>query len=327
MDLDTARPFRGSEAVAAGQVTKGLLRGREFRRVEADTYVGARVADSPLLRVRAALVRGGPTAVATGWSACVVHGLDVASRPVPLEIAAPDRRLRPGPGLTVRRARVPEEEVTEVDGTRATTMLRTALDLAARSGPAWSAVDRVVDPLTDAVVAADALACRGGFTADDLRSAAACHGGCRRVRRVERVAALLDPRPDSPPESRARVALVLAGLPRPRVRHPVRDAHGVGRELDLAWPEFRVAVEYDGRDHALSDRRGRDIDRLDALRRAGWVVIVVTAVQVARPRWLADRVREELLARGWVPGPNPWGDVVAENEAWAYRVRPSGRSG
>lgn len=169
MVLDTSRPFRGSHAVRAGELTWGLLTGAGFRRLEFDTYVAADVPDTPLLAVRAALVRGGPHAVATGWSACVVLGLDVAPpRPKPLEIATPDRQLRPGPGLvTSRRAFAPDDVVVE-HGYRTTSALRTAYDLATRSGRAATALDRVVGPLADAVVAADALARLGGFGADDL---------------------------------------------------------------------------------------------------------------------------------------------------------------
>ena len=69
--------------------------------------------------------------------------------------------------------------------------------------------------------------------------------------------------------------------------------------LDLAWPEFKVAVEYDGHDHAQAVRRGRDLDRLEALRERGWIIIVITAVQLARPDRLSDQVRRALSERGW----------------------------
>ena len=38
----------------------------------------------------------------------------------------------------------------------------------------------------------------------------------------------------------------------------------------MAWVGFRVALEYDGRDHAVDDRRGRDLDRREALLARGW---------------------------------------------------------
>ena len=78
----------------------------------------------------------------------------------------------------------------------------------------------------------------------------------------------------------------------------VLDGGRLVARVDLAWPEWKVAVEYDGHDHALDDRRGHDVDRIDELRRLGWVVITVTSRQFARPGWIESRVREELAARG-----------------------------
>lgn len=193
MTIETNRPFRGSAAVRAGELTWGVLTGPRFRRVEGDIYVGAEVPDSPLLRVRAALERGGPTAVATGWSTVVALGLDALPGPRPTEIAVADRRLRPVSDTVARRVRLTADEVDETDGVRHTTALRTAYDLARRSGPERSAVDRVIGPLTDAVVVADALARHGGFTGDDLLAVARDRPGARGGRRVPAVAALLDP--------------------------------------------------------------------------------------------------------------------------------------
>lgn len=319
MDTDLEHPFRGSDAVRRGGVTWGLLTGPGFLRLGHDVYVAAGTADTDLSRVRALLARGGPDAVATGWSACSALGLDVASRTHPIEINAVGHRLAPVAGTTVWRQRLPPDEVTVHDGVPTTTALRTAFDLACRSGPVASAVDRVIDPLMDAVVAADALARVGGFTGPDLAEFAARHRGARGVRRVARVAALLDPGSDSPPETRARLRIVFAGLPRPVLQFPV------GRYLlDLAWPAFRVALEYDGRDHALCDRRGRDLDRLEDLRGDGWIVLVATGVQLTRPPWAPRKVREALEGRGWRPGRNEWEHLLAENARASRTAAPRG---
>lgn len=290
--MDDGRPFRGSDAVRAGRVTWGRLSGPGFRRVGADTYVAADVPDEARTRVLAAAVRGGPSTVVTGWSACVLLGIDVVPRPEPpVEIAVHGRQLRPEPGLVARRQLFDGADVVEEDGVRVTTPLRTAFDLATRTG------------LVDAVVAADGLGRRGGFTGHDLAALADRRPGLRGVRRVRRVAELMDPRSESPMETRTRLVVVLGGLPVPELQHEVFDEYGFVARLDAAWPEFRVALEYDGRDHALDDQRGRDLDRREALRRLGWEVIVVTGRQVyRRPDGIVARVREALTARGWQPG-------------------------
>ena len=108
----------------------------------------------------------------------------------------------------------------------------------------------------------------------------------------------MDPASESPRESRVRVRLVLAGLPVPVCQHVVLDGRRFVARVDLAWPEWKVALEYDGHDHTLDDRRGHDVDRLDELRRLGWVVITVTSRQFARPGWIESGVREALVERG-----------------------------
>jgi very-short-patch-repair endonuclease len=77
-------------------------------------------------------------------------------------------------------------------------------------------------------------------------------------------------------ESRVRLGLTDAGLPRPKAQWAVRDAAGgfVAR-LDLAYPEHTIAIEYDGAWHWK--QRRQDDRRRDAARRLGWHVVVVSA--------------------------------------------------
>ena len=209
----------------------------------------------------------------------------------------------------MRRNRLPEKDITVRYGIRTTTPLRTAFDLATRWGPL---PENSIEPLLDAVAAVDALARTGRFGAAELVGFARDHRGARGVRNVADVAALLDPRADSPQESRMRVKVVLAGLPRPVVRLELRDRFGCRiYELDLGWPDYRVGGEYDGRDHTRYDRRWRDVDRHDHLRRWGWRMVTVTSKQLARPLWVPQRFAEALSERGWTPSP----DAGAE---WAH---------
>jgi very-short-patch-repair endonuclease len=91
------------------------------------------------------------------------------------------------------------------------------------------------------------------------------------------VAELVDPGAESVQESRLRVRLVLAGLPRPVTQFVVeRDGRFVAR-LDLAWPDLRVAVEYDGLWHGDPEQFHRDRRRLNRLLGEDWIVLHVTA--------------------------------------------------
>ena len=281
--FDATTPFRGSEALATGRLTRGELRGPRFRKLGTDTYVSAAVPDDARLAVHAASVAAGPGAVVTGWSATVWWGCDVLPwPPPPVELAVPDRRLRTAPGLVASRCRIRPEDVTVSDDVRLTTTVRTAYDLAVRCD------------LDTAVVAADGLGHVGKFGAAELLALAEELGSRRGCRRLAEVAGLMDPKAESPQETRVRLRLLRSGLPHPVTQFEVYDRRRWVARVDFAWPERKLALEYDGWDHTQDDRRGLDIDRIDDLRRLGWTVIVVTKRQYRRRGWIEKRVREEL---------------------------------
>jgi very-short-patch-repair endonuclease len=82
-----------------------------------------------------------------------------------------------------------------------------------------------------------------------------------------------------------------AGLPEPVLNHDVYDEHGefLGC-VDLAYPEKKIAVEYNGTIH--STRYAADVERLAKLRAAGWEVIEVTSA--SRTEDILERIRRAL---------------------------------
>lgn len=87
-------------------------------------------------------------------------------------------------------------------------------------------------------------------------------------------------------ESKARVQLLDAGLPDPQVNLNVHDSNGefVAR-VDMAYELERVAIEYEGRHHALdAEQFEKDVYRIRRLGDIGWTVIRITAKDVADPR-------------------------------------------
>lgn len=107
---------------------------------------------------------------------------------------------------------------------------------------------------------------------------------------------------ESRPETLLRLVLLDAGLPEPLLNETLRDATGsfLGR-CDLVYPEWRVVVEYDGDHHRSNTAQyERDLSRLDAIRRVGWIVIQVRSHGLfSRPDVTVAKVRAALRESGW----------------------------
>lgn len=108
--------------------------------------------------------------------------------------------------------------------------------------------------------------------------------------------------PRSPAETRLRLVLARNGLPAAEISWVLREANGAFvAELDLAYPDWKIAVEYDGRVHAEDLRQfARDADRWDAIRARGWQHVRVLAHHLRGNGEPAVRkVREALRRAGW----------------------------
>ena len=151
-------------------------------------------------------------------------------------------------------------------------------------------------PVPMAVADLDVVLRRG--LVDRSVLAAHVHGRSDRgIRDARRAVGLVDPLAESRPESQVRVHLVLAGLA-PVPQYWIEDADGRIARTDLAFPEWKVAVEYDGqwRDGQLW-ALNRDRERLNRVHAAGWDVVFVTAPLLANPRKMVATVRTAIDAR------------------------------
>jgi very-short-patch-repair endonuclease len=95
-------------------------------------------------------------------------------------------------------------------------------------------------------------------------------------------------------ETRLRVLLVLAGLPRPEVQVSIQDDKGrfLGRP-DLLYRRQRLAIEYDGGNHR--ERLVDDNRRQNGLVGAGYRLLRFTAADVyGTPHTVAMQVRSGL---------------------------------
>ncbi len=282
-------PFSGRASVAQGLLTRDMLRGRSWRRLFPDVYVHAsayRPADHRMWCEGAAVAL--PDGVLAGPSAAFLWGAPLLARDAPVTVCV-GRRARPWPHprLAVVRSDLAAGDLDRFGGLPVTTPLRTAFDLGRRL------------PRGDAVVAVDALLHRRLVTLGRLRGYASERTGWPGTRRLAEVLALATPLAESPMETRLRLLLIDAGAPPLTPQHEVRDARGrfVAR-LDLAYPRWRIGIEYEGDHHRERAQFRRDVARLGELREAGWLVLRFTADDVLRrPARVAAQVAAAIRER------------------------------
>jgi very-short-patch-repair endonuclease len=85
-----------------------------------------------------------------------------------------------------------------------------------------------------------------------------------------------------------------SGLPSPVAQYRVIAAGRSVARVDFAWPEQRVALEYDGLWHGEPGQFAKDRRRLNRLTAAGWRVIFVTAADLRDPEALLARIAAAL---------------------------------
>ncbi len=217
-------PVIGSEAVAAGTLTRHALR-RDYIALHQDVYIRRGTEITPVARAKAAWLRSKRRGILAGFSASALHGARWINPARPATII--DTNRRPSRGVEATADRIEEDEICVIDGMRVTTPARTALDLACRY------------PVDAAVAAIDALARATRLKMADVDLLAVRYRGRHGIRSARVALDLVDPGAESPQETRVRLILIRAGFlqaadPDPRLRRirrvGRRTRHGVGRD-------------------------------------------------------------------------------------------------
>jgi very-short-patch-repair endonuclease len=278
--------FLGAPHRRTGVLTADTLRSGAWRHLYRDTFADAEIEPTHGLRCASARLVIPPGAAIGGRSAAWLHGIELVTTEEPVEVITPiGANFGPVRGLTIRTTDLPAADVIERDRLRFTTPERTAWDLA-RFNDTPEAVAYLDAMLRARLIQLPALQAR-------LRATTVRWGS----RRVAVALGLVDHRAESPQESRLRVKLTLARLPRPVPQYDVALRGRFVARVDLAWPARRVAVEYDGTWHADTGQFHRDRRRLNQLAVAGWTVIHVTAVRMHEDfAGVVDEVRAALAA-------------------------------
>lgn len=258
------------QAGASGtQATRRIATGR-LERVERGVYAVDGLPPDPNREILA-------TILATHGLVGVSH-LAAARR---LEI--PGYRLAPQElsverGVRLRRAGIRIHESTdlhrcrlvEIDGVPVTDAARTLLDLARYVGPKR--------------LARNMEACRRMGLVDwpELIRTLVAHArrgrpGIRRFREVLAANCHRDTITDSDLELMVLALLLEHGLPEPVLHHQIWDGDRFVAEVDLAYPERRIAMECDGDIHLEKDVHERDLPRQNDLILLGWTVLRFTS--------------------------------------------------
>ncbi len=279
----TTGPFNLEEARRHG-LTKDHLLGASWRRLGGGVYALRAIANNPDVVLAATSRRLPMSAVFSGRTAGWLHGLDLPPCD-PVEVTLPlgsyTSRLT---GIVVRRSEVGASERVRRRGLPTTSAVRTLADLGRRL------------PLVEAVAALDLALHERLLRSGDLRSWVCSHPRYPGLAHLLRTIELAEPATESVMETRLRLILVIAGLPRPQAQVSLYDeaGHFLARP-DFYYPLHRLALEYDGayhRENLTGDNR-----RQNRLVDAGYRLLRFSAADVlSAPESIVALVRRALSA-------------------------------
>jgi hypothetical protein len=100
-------------------------------------------------------------------------------------------------------------------------------------------------------------------------------------------------------ETWTRLTLVDGGLPEPLLDYDVYDeVRRFIARVDMAYPQWKIVIEYEGEHHNSADEWEHNIDRYAALEAEGWLIIRVTrSLLFTTPDKLVARVRGAISRR------------------------------
>ena len=290
--LPVDQPFTTAMALGAGMskralttlVTEGLLR-RPVRGVYLSTAAG----DSLALRAAAlrlvvpadCVVVDGHAGWLRGAEMTLAPGEHLELRPLSLFRPSGTGRLRNEISSSGERW-LPDEHVTEFDGLRVTTEIRTAWDLGRVRWPSRG------------LAGVDQMLRLGRFTHEELLAGIDQFRGHRWVTTLRAIGPLADGRAESPPESVLRLLCHENLLPMtPQVE--VWDGSRFVARLDLADESLLAGVEYDGREwHSTPEQQRHDRRRRADAVGQGYLVEAFTKHDLFESR--ARAAEEKIIA-------------------------------
>jgi len=266
--INDAMPFTVAQARSLGLDRSSLrtaLETHRVRRVLHGVYIDAMVPDSRRARLESVRRVMPVRAVACNETAAWLFGVDTF-KPSEQFTLIPSFLVPHGTsrirsrGVRCRQAIVDAADVTVIDDVSLTNPLRTSSDL----------LRRLYRPY--ALAAADGFARAGLVHPGEVQDYVARLKGYPGIVQARSLAGMIEPRAQSPGESWQRLRILDAGFPRPEAQFEVIDEFGNRYILDHAYPDLRIASEYDGREFHTDERhRAHDQGRREYLSATqGW---------------------------------------------------------
>jgi uncharacterized protein DUF559 len=267
-----------------------MLKGRSWRRLMHDVYVAADAynGDDHRMWCEAVAHTLNSGDAIDRYSAAFLWGVDLLPRACPVSVSVTGSAAGwPHSRRTVHRTRLDPGDITTYAGLPVTTPLRTAFDLGRQP-------QRV-----HALIALDAVCHRLLVQTSEIADYVTERTRWPGAARLRLLLRLVDGRAESPMETRLRLLLHDAGAPAPIPQYEIRDEDGrFLARVDLGYPQWRIALEYEGDHHRERTQFRRDITRVNALRQAGWLVLRFTADDVLRhPQVLVEQVMGAIRER------------------------------
>lgn len=254
-------------------------------------------------RLLAAVVLSVPRGVASHRAGAKLLGAHWDDRAVPpIELCVPDRALpdrdfhrtrerSPGVDIVVHEnGDLPRTAPIFVDGIPTTPPLRLAVDLGS------------VVPFDQYRRAMSQLMKNHGLDWQALDRTYRCHSvqgrnGCGALRDLLERHFGNEGVPDEVVEARCADLLIAAGLPAPDHQVEVTRPDGSVARFDLAYPEFRIAIETDGKGHGEEPTRQHDNRRRNDAQILGWKVFHFSWEEVTfHPEQVVATIRAALAA-------------------------------
>jgi len=284
MSFQPNRPFTRAQALKAG-LTDLDLTGDGYRQVLWGVYISASIRDTLLVRALAAVMVAPKGAVVSHHTAVQLWGgvapdASEVHLSLPKGVRSRTRGVRPYQLTTM-------PEPAKRRGLPVTSAERTFCDMAR-----WC-------DLVQLVVLGDSLVKAKATNPHHLIEAAKAWDGRHKALLV-RASQLVRMNVDSPMESKVRMLMVLAGLLEPTVNHRIEDDGRLLYRIDLSFPDVKLAVEFDGRQHVEKEAQWEsDVIRREDLEADDWTFVVITGTQLYQsPDAVLARVMAAMRAKG-----------------------------